>query len=53
VKVHRLRELFSQIVRDEVAQTVGTEDAVDEEIAELLQTLERGGPRDQYPRPSM
>jgi hypothetical protein len=37
--VHRLRQRYREIFRDEVAKTVGQPDYVDEEIRHLLQAL--------------
>lgn len=40
--VHRLRKRFGDLVREEVAKTVGVEDDADEELQHLLQLLSRG-----------
>jgi DNA-directed RNA polymerase specialized sigma24 family protein len=39
VAVHRLRQRYGELLRSEIAQTVGTADEVDEEMAYLLQVL--------------
>jgi len=39
VAVHRLRQRYRQLLRDEIAQTVTTEDQIDEEIRELFAAL--------------
>ncbi|PTX92965.1 RNA polymerase subunit sigma-24 [Spartobacteria bacterium LR76] len=39
VAVHRLRQRYRQLIRSEVAETVGTEDEVDEELRHLFQVL--------------
>jgi RNA polymerase sigma-70 factor (ECF subfamily) len=37
--VHRLRRRFGQILRDEIAETVTGEDAIDDEVRHLLTTI--------------
>jgi RNA polymerase sigma-70 factor (ECF subfamily) len=44
VAVHRLRERFRQLLRDEIAQTVSTEAEIDDEIRDLFRAL-GGSPR--------
>ncbi|GAT33543.1 RNA polymerase sigma-70 factor, ECF subfamily [Terrimicrobium sacchariphilum] len=39
VAVHRLRQRYRQLIRSEVAETVGSEDEVDEELRHLFQVL--------------
>jgi RNA polymerase sigma-70 factor (ECF subfamily) len=39
VTVHRLRRHYREILRDEIAQTVATEDQIDEEIRQLFTAL--------------
>lgn len=39
VSVHRLRQRYRQMLRDEIAQTVATPEEVDEEIRHLFQAL--------------
>jgi RNA polymerase sigma-70 factor (ECF subfamily) len=39
VAVHRLRQRYRQLVRDEIAQTVSTPEQVDEEIRDLFASL--------------
>ncbi|MBW8038727.1 MAG: sigma-70 family RNA polymerase sigma factor [Planctomycetes bacterium] len=39
VAVHRLRRRYRQLLRDEIAQTVATEDQIDEEIRDLFTAL--------------
>jgi len=39
VAVHRLRRRYRQLVRDEIAQTVATEDQIAEEIRDLFAAL--------------
>jgi len=39
VAVHRLRRRYRELVRDQIAQTVATQDQVDEEIADLFAAL--------------
>lgn len=41
VAVHRLRRRYRQLLRDEIAQTVSTEDQIDEEIRDLFAALAR------------
>lgn len=41
VAVHRLRRRYRQLLRDEIAQTVATEDQIDEEIRDLFAALAR------------
>jgi RNA polymerase sigma-70 factor (ECF subfamily) len=44
VAVHRLRKRQRELLRDEVAELVGDEEAVDEELASLLSALREGTP---------
>jgi len=44
VVVHRLRRQYKKFLRDEVAQTVGSEDQIDEEMGCLFAALARQGP---------
>ena len=39
VAVHRLRKRYKHLLRDEIAQTVATEEEIDEEIRELFRVL--------------
>lgn len=39
VAMHRLRRRYRQLLRDEIAQTVSTEDQIDEEIRDLFAAL--------------
>jgi RNA polymerase sigma-70 factor (ECF subfamily) len=39
VAVHRLRRRYRQLLRDEIAQTVGSEDQIDEEVGHLFAAL--------------
>ena len=39
VAVHRLRHRYRELLRDEIAQTVATEDQIDEEIRDLFAAL--------------
>jgi RNA polymerase sigma-70 factor (ECF subfamily) len=39
VAVHRLRRRYRELLRDEIAQTVATEDQIDEEIRHLFAAL--------------
>jgi len=39
VAVHRLRQRYRELLRDEIAQTVTTEDQIDEEIRDLFAAL--------------
>jgi RNA polymerase sigma-70 factor (ECF subfamily) len=39
VAVHRLRKRYRKLLRDEIAQTVATEDQIDEEIRDLFAAL--------------
>ncbi len=39
VAVHRLRRRYRKLLREEIAQTVATEDQIDEEIGHLFTTL--------------
>jgi RNA polymerase sigma-70 factor (ECF subfamily) len=41
VAVHRLRRRYRKLLRDEIAQTVSTEDQIDEEIRDLFAALAR------------
>jgi len=41
VAVHRLRQRYGDLLRNEIAQTVGSEEEVDEEMDHLLQVLSR------------
>ena len=41
VAVHRLRARYRQFLRDEVAQTVSTEEEIDDELRQLHRTLTR------------
>jgi RNA polymerase sigma factor (sigma-70 family) len=36
---HRLRRRFGQVLRDEIAETVADEDAIDDEVRQLLTTI--------------
>jgi len=40
IAVHRLRKRYRQLLRDEIAQTVTTEDQIEEEIRQLFAALE-------------
>ena len=40
VQLHRMRERLRQITRQELLQTVGDPDALEEELAELRESLE-------------
>ena len=42
VATHRLRRRFRQILRDEIAETVETEEEIDEEMRYLVDVLRRG-----------
>jgi RNA polymerase sigma-70 factor (ECF subfamily) len=39
VAVHRLRRQYRKLLRDEIAQTVGDEDQIDEEMGSLFAAL--------------
>jgi len=39
IAVHRLRSRYRELLRDEVAQTVATQEQIDEEISDLLAVL--------------
>jgi hypothetical protein len=39
VAVHRLRHQYRELLRDEIAQTVATEEQIDEEIRDLFAAL--------------
>jgi RNA polymerase sigma-70 factor (ECF subfamily) len=39
VAVHRLRHRYRELLRDEIAQTVATEEQIDEEIRDLFAAL--------------
>jgi RNA polymerase sigma-70 factor (ECF subfamily) len=41
VTAHRLRRRFAELMRNEIAQTVATPDAVEDEIQHLLQVMAR------------
>jgi RNA polymerase sigma factor (sigma-70 family) len=41
VAVHRLRRRYRELLRDEIAQTVSTEDQIDQEIRDLFAALAR------------
>jgi RNA polymerase sigma-70 factor (ECF subfamily) len=41
VAVHRLRSRYGELLRDEVAQTVGAADDVEQELRELFEALGR------------
>jgi RNA polymerase sigma-70 factor (ECF subfamily) len=41
VAVHRLRRRYRELLRDEIAQTVATEEQIDEEIRDLFAALAR------------
>jgi len=43
VAVHRLRKRFKELLREEIGQTVATEDEIDEEIADLFRALQSRG----------
>jgi hypothetical protein len=43
VAIHRLRKRFREVVRAELAQTVCTQQEVDEELRYLVEVLSRGG----------
>jgi RNA polymerase sigma-70 factor (ECF subfamily) len=42
VAVHRLRERYRELVRLDIANTVATENEIDEELRHLLDVLSRG-----------
>jgi len=39
VAVHRLRRRYRELLRDEIAQTVSTEEEIDQEIRDLFSAL--------------
>jgi RNA polymerase sigma-70 factor (ECF subfamily) len=41
VAAHRLRRRYRELLRDEIAQTVTTEDQIDQEIRDLFAALAR------------
>ena len=41
VAVHRMRQQFRQILREEISQTVASEEQIDAEIGELFAILQR------------
>ena len=43
VAVHRLRRRYRELLRDEIAQTVGDADSVDDELRHLMAVLAGGG----------
>jgi DNA-directed RNA polymerase specialized sigma24 family protein len=44
VRIHRLRERFGELLRDEIAQTVSSPAEVDEELRYLIDVLSRSDP---------
>lgn len=50
VQAHRMRQRLRQLVRLEVMQTVGSTEALEQELAELHDALEPPAPRAQAPR---
>ncbi|MGI9516374.1 MAG: RNA polymerase sigma factor, partial [Pirellulaceae bacterium] len=39
VAIHRMRQRYRVLLRDEIQQTIGTEEDVDEELRQLFETL--------------